>query len=95
MPGANYSQYLVDKPIREAGSRYELKNRTNPSMTFLSSILLPLEARQRPRRPCIWSSEKVATNLASALGTGILAIGLALMCSSRASQAKKAFRVRT
>jgi len=41
MPAINYAKNLVNKPIREAGPRYELKNRMNPSMTYMSSVQVP------------------------------------------------------
>jgi hypothetical protein len=41
MPKKDYRQYLIKKPLREAGPKYEMKNRMNPSMTYLSDVLLP------------------------------------------------------
>ncbi len=37
----DYRKYVVTEPIREAGPKYELKNRMNPSMTYLSRDLVP------------------------------------------------------
>jgi hypothetical protein len=41
MAKTNYEKYLIKKPIREAGPRYELKNRMNPSMTYMSAAQVP------------------------------------------------------
>ncbi len=53
MPEIDYSRYIITKPIREAGPRYELKNRMNPSMTYLSRALIP-EAKQYIEFGWIW-----------------------------------------
>jgi hypothetical protein len=41
MPTIDYRKYVITEPIREAGPKYELKNRMNPSMTYLSRGLIP------------------------------------------------------
>jgi hypothetical protein len=41
MAKTSYEKYLIKKPIREAGPKYELKNRMNPSMTYMSAALVP------------------------------------------------------
>jgi hypothetical protein len=53
VPEIDYSQYVINKPIREAGPRYELKNRMNPSMTYLSRALVP-EAKQYIEFGWVW-----------------------------------------
>lgn len=41
MPETNYEKYLIDKPIGEAGLKYQLNNRMHTSMTYLSSAQVP------------------------------------------------------
>ena len=41
MAKTSYEKNLIKKPIREAGPKYELKNRMNPSMTYMSAAQVP------------------------------------------------------
>jgi len=41
MTKTSYEKNLIQKPIREAGPKYELKNRMNPSMTYMSAAQVP------------------------------------------------------
>jgi hypothetical protein len=53
MDKIDYLRYLINKPIREAGPKYELKNRMNPTMTYLSAALLP-EVKQYIEFGWVW-----------------------------------------